>query len=287
MIALDWVYRNAGLLQIAAVNLSLGGGAAAMYCDDEPIKAHIDALRRIGVATVVAAGNDDDPTHVGYPACVSSAIAVGAVTASDQDSVYTNRWALPMLLAPGDAILSSLPGGRYGVLSGTSMATPHVAGGFALLQSALGGPDVEHILAALGSTGKPILDAATGMVRPRIDLAEAFAQLGGGVRPETGWWWNPDEPGTGLFLEVAGGQAYVSLFSYGGDGRAIWYVSPGPMPSARLYEGLLLLCGGGNPAGGAAPCSAVGRIALQFESATKASLLISDGSRIPLERYRF
>ncbi|MBI1776420.1 MAG: S8 family serine peptidase [Proteobacteria bacterium] len=290
MLALDWVYRNASRLDIAAVNLSLGGGAVPGFCDDQPIKVQIDALRARGVATVIAAGNDGDPRHISYPACISSAIAVGAVTKADRDASFSNLWPLTLLLAPGDGIYSSLPGGQFGYLSGTSMATPHVAGSWALLQSAAGAAGVDRILAALSATGIGVADPVTRVAHPRINVAAAYASLRAGMQPETDWWWNADQPGIGFFFEIAGGEAYLSRFAYDGDGRDAWFISSGAMAPSSLFQAPLLRCTGGQSLGGpprAPSCSPSGTLTVQFQTATTASLLLDDGRRLALTRYAF
>ena len=83
--ALEWLYTNRNTADwgtLAAVNMSLGGGEYGTLnaCNADPIKLSIDRLRNVGVATVIASGNEDLLTAIGGPACVSSAIAVGAST---------------------------------------------------------------------------------------------------------------------------------------------------------------------------------------------------------------
>src|SRR5439155_12191738 len=97
-------------------------------CDDEPYKPAIDALRAIGIVTIVAAGNNASTNSLTSPACISSAVSVGSVDKSDTISWFSNVAPFLSLLAPGDSINSSVPGGGYAVFSGTSMATPHVTG---------------------------------------------------------------------------------------------------------------------------------------------------------------
>jgi subtilisin family serine protease len=78
------------------------------------------------------------------------------------------------LLAPGSAILAAIPGGRA-VKDGTSMATPHVAGAWAILREAKPYASVAEIQAALACTGKPI--ARAGIARPRVDVLKALNVL--------------------------------------------------------------------------------------------------------------
>src|SRR3989441_12719520 len=130
---LERVYAVHGTRNIASVNMSLGGGSFSAYCDAEPEKAIIDTLRSAGIATVVASGNDGSPTALSSPACISSAVSVGSTTKSDAVSSFSNVAPFMSLFAPGEDILSSVTGGGFALLSGTSMATPPGAGPWASL----------------------------------------------------------------------------------------------------------------------------------------------------------
>jgi subtilisin family serine protease len=180
--ALERVYSVALAGQtIVAVNMSLGGGSFAAPCDDEPYKPSIDHLRAIGIASVVASGNSFDPVSIGSPACVSSAISVGSTTKADKVSWFSNIAPFLSLLAPGDSINSSVPGGGFAVLSGTSMAAPHVAGAWAAIRQAAPGASVSAILGALRQTGLPVTDdrlwASGTTTVPRIRIFQALATL--------------------------------------------------------------------------------------------------------------
>lgn len=167
-------------LQIAAVNMSLGGGKYEDYCDNEQpaLKAMIDQLRSVGIATLIASGNNGFPDAISSPACISSAISVGATNQLDQVAYYSNSAEILELLAPGSEIRSSVPGGGTAIKSGTSMATPEVAGAWAILKPAARSTQtVEQILDALKRTGKPLTDLRNGLVKPRIQVDEALAFL--------------------------------------------------------------------------------------------------------------
>src|SRR6476660_4669395 len=138
--------------------MSLSGDLFSTACDDLPYKPIIDNLRSIGVATVVASGNNGSRLSISAPACVSSAISVGATDKADNLSWFTNVAPFLSLLAPGENIVSSIPGGAYEALSGTSMATPHIAGAWAILRQAAPAASVSAVLTVLRQTGRPIAD---------------------------------------------------------------------------------------------------------------------------------
>ncbi len=176
---LERVYTVAPALKVASVNLSLGGGQFTTYCDSQPYKPAIDNLRSIGVATVIASGNSALPSAMTAPACISSAVSVSATDKADRVAWFSNVAPFLSLFAPGDSITSSLTGGTYGPLSGTSMATPHVAGAWAIMKQAVPGAAVTTILAALRQTGLPITDNRSGapVTVPRIRVFQALASV--------------------------------------------------------------------------------------------------------------
>ncbi len=177
--------------RVAAVNMSLGAGKYDVACDNEPIKFLIDELKAMNVATIIASGNDGFTDSVAWPACVSTAITVGASKASTIGT-FSNSSPLVDLVAPGVDIVSSLPGGTYAKETGTSMSTPHVAGAFAALRSLFPAASVDQIETSLKSTGDAVVDGRNSLSRPRIrvDLAvEALRTLlggGGGTRSSIG-----------------------------------------------------------------------------------------------------
>jgi subtilisin len=175
--ALERVYAVAAARQIVAVNMSLGGGAFAAPCDDQPYKPIVDNLRSIGVAAVVAAGNNGSTSNLSAPACVSSTISVGSTNKNDVVSWFSNAASFMSLFAPGESILSSVPGGGYAVFNGTSMAAPHVAGAWAVLRQAAPGASVTAVLNALRQTGLPIADTRLfgSATAPRVRIFRALA----------------------------------------------------------------------------------------------------------------
>jgi subtilisin family serine protease len=176
---LDRVYALRTQFDIAAVNLSLGGGEYSGSCDaDEPAyKTAIDLLRSVDIATVISSGNSGSASTMGAPACISSAVAVGASTKTDLLATFTSRSPLLALLAPGTNIYSSVPGGGYATFSGTSMAAPHVAGAWAVLKSRNPTASVTDVETALTSTGLPIADAANARTWPRLRVGNAVKSV--------------------------------------------------------------------------------------------------------------
>jgi len=204
--ALERVYSLRTTYDFASVNMSLGGGLFSSTCDEEPYKPFIDNLRAAGIATVVAAGNNGATDQLSAPACVSTAVSVGATTKSDQVADFSNVAPFLSLLAPGDPILSSYPNGLFVVARGTSMAAPHVAGAWAILKQAAPQASVDEILQALAGTGVWITDTrgGSGTAVPRIQVDAALSLL-----------LNGDTPGDPVLSVTPGSQDFgtVSLGS--------------------------------------------------------------------------
>lgn len=178
---LERIYALRNDFNIAAVNMSLGGGQFdnQATCDsaNPATKAAIDNLRSVNVATVIAAGNNTFRNSISSPGCISSAISVGATTDLDEVAGFSNMYQQLHLLAPGVSITSAVPGGGTGTWNGTSMATPHVAGAWAVLRQKTPQADVSDILYRLQVTGTAVDDLRPGgsvLGIPRIDLGEAI-----------------------------------------------------------------------------------------------------------------
>lgn len=183
MNALEWIADNYTAYNICSANMSLGGGQSMTHCDSEPLFPIITMLRGLGVVTVIASGNNGFDDSVSFPACISTAVAVGSVSSTDQISGFSNHGpgTLVDLLAPGESILSAygISGGSifYAFATGTSMATPHVAAAFALLKSGFPDASVDEIEEALKQTGVTVTDDVTGLTGPRIQIDEAIKFL--------------------------------------------------------------------------------------------------------------
>lgn len=124
-------------------------------CNDKsPLtRDRIAALNAKGIPVVAATGNEGIPGKIGWPACVSGVIKVAAI-----DDVTAELWGSsnladpdkfrePFFVAPGAAIVSAMPGGDFRAFAGTSMATPHAAGLYALGKAGLPGYTVADLTA--------------------------------------------------------------------------------------------------------------------------------------------
>jgi len=118
----DWV--TAHRVRPAVANMSLGGGASAAL--DTAVRNSIAS----GVTYAIAAGNSNVNAANSSPARVGEAITVGATTMTDARSSFSNFGSVVDIFAPGSAILSAwrTSDTATNTISGTSMATPHVAG---------------------------------------------------------------------------------------------------------------------------------------------------------------
>ena len=145
-------YAYAALEGADVVNLSLGSSVSS--------RAESDAIAAFpGMLFVAAAGNggddgvgDDNDLDPEYPCAylLPNVVCVAASDNRDRLAPFSNYGDLAVdLAAPGVDIVSTVPGGGYGWASGTSMATPHVAGAAALLWAASPGASVSQIRSAL------------------------------------------------------------------------------------------------------------------------------------------
>jgi len=178
---LELIYSIRGSYNIAAVNMSIGGGRYSSPCDSDSRKSAVDNLRSANIAVAIATGNNGYCGSVSSPACISSSVAIGSSTKADLESSF-NNWHASMqsLYAPGSSINSStgVSDSSYASWNGTSMATPHVTGTWALIRQAVPSVSVTNALNALRNTGRLITSvcngyAAPGIARIRVDLAIA------------------------------------------------------------------------------------------------------------------
>ena len=170
----------------SVINASWGGsGYSQALCD--AIAQAGDA----GVVFVAAAGNsgtDNDAAPLWPANCpASSLISVAATTATDDLASFSNRGAAQVDVgAPGDTVLSTIPGAAYGYKSGTSMAAPHVAGIAAAVIGAHYGFAPWQTKAAITGGGDPAAAlVGTTVSGRRVDLLGALTVAGAGVGADT------------------------------------------------------------------------------------------------------
>ena len=154
----DWVRVNRQ--NPAVANMSLGGGASSA------LDTAVNNLSNSGVAIAVAAGNSNANACNSSPARAANAITVGSTTTTDARSSFSNFGSCLDLFAPGSGILSAWIGSTTATrtISGTSMASPHVAGVAALYKQANPGASAATVRNAIvnGATTNVVTNAGTG-----------------------------------------------------------------------------------------------------------------------------
>jgi subtilisin family serine protease len=180
---LERVFNQRNNFDIASVNMSLGGGEETSTCNGDSRKPIIDNLRSVRIATVIASGNEGLANAINRPGCISTAVTVGATDNTDTVATFSNSSAVVDFFAPGVGIRSSVPvgpGSDFDSFDGTSMATPHVAGAWAIARQVNPTASVADIEKAFGDTGKPITDTLANppITRDRIRVFSAAANLG-------------------------------------------------------------------------------------------------------------
>lgn len=182
--AINWAIANKSAYNIVALNLSLGSG---MYTSPQTGGIYYSAVqnaRSAGILTIAAAGNDAYSSALINPAATVGVVSVGAVydssmgmkswssctdttTATDQVTCFSNSASFLTLLAPG-AVINAAGVSK----SGTSQATPHVAGAVAVLRAMRAEETLDQTVARL-KNGVLVTDSRNGLVKPRLELQMA------------------------------------------------------------------------------------------------------------------
>ena len=204
--AVNWVVENGKRYNVVSVNMSLGSDTWDRDIVDGLYATQFEALAKQGIVTLVAAGNSFDASEdkklgVGAPASERWAMAIGSVVAGapgtpnasddnpplpiDTISSFSQRGPLIVAVAPGDKIGAAYPDNKHAYISGTSMATPEVAGTVLLMQQMaddyLGRRLTwEEVKDVLKTTGDTVTDPAedTGSYK-RINLLQIEAKIKG------------------------------------------------------------------------------------------------------------
>jgi len=185
---IDWVTGMAGTIEVA--NMSLGGSGTDTGCSGHPQHQAICNSVNAGVTYAVAAGNDFDDSANHTPAAYDEVITVSAladfdgasgglgvptcrVDEDDTFANFSNYGADVDIIAPGVCIESTWNDGGLNTISGTSMASPHVAGAAALYLANNPGVTPADVKAALTGSGSNDWDSnqdPDGLKEPLLDV---------------------------------------------------------------------------------------------------------------------
>lgn len=255
---LEYVYSLRGEYPIAAVNMSIGDQQQhGAVCDADQnwgiISAIVTNLKNVGIASVAASGNDGFCNGINAPGCISDVISVGGSTDADNEWQF-NNWhsTLLNLFAPCDQINTSIGTGnnQYNtVISGTSLAVPHVVGAFALMKQACPDADVDDLLTALETTGEDVFPIGCGQqpATPRIQIDDAIDSLNDSITvtsPNTGYsyprgyrlpiaWTTCGIGGNVMLCALADTLSYLIETSHPFDGSPYEWTIPNDFPYGR------------------------------------------------------
>jgi subtilisin family serine protease len=171
---MDWVTSNRVLPAVA--NMSLGGGFS------QAVNDAVTRLTNSGVSLAVAAGNENQDACNTSPASAASAITVGATTNTDARASFSNWGTCLDVFAPGNNITSAWYSSTTATntISGTSMASPHVAGVAALYLQGNPSASAATVASAITSTATTGVVTSAGTGSPNRLLYSPLTTSGGG-----------------------------------------------------------------------------------------------------------
>ncbi|MFI0421908.1 S8 family peptidase [Spongiactinospora sp. 9N601] len=236
---MEWAANE---VKAKVVNMSLGGTDSRTL---DPLEEAVNVLsEQTGTLFVIAAGNSGPGEGtMDSPGSADAALTVGAVDKQDQLADFSSRGPRigdgaikPEITAPGVGITAAVPGtaeGGYAAYSGTSMATPHVAGAAAILAQRRPDWRADRLKSALISSATPKTDAnAFEQGAGRLEAAKALTQtvvaLPGNVSSELRWPHEKGQQTTKTITYANTGDAPVTL------ALAIAPVGSGPLPAGVL-----------------------------------------------------
>lgn len=196
--AIDYARVNGAKI----INASWGGGGFS-----SALQSAITRFQNAGGIFVAAAGNEssNNATTASYPANYAGVISVGASTSSDTLASFSNYGTNVDIAAPGQNILSTIPGNRYASYSGTSMASPHVAGALALLWGQSPSLTATQLVSAVMSNTDAVLTNRTQY--GRLNVGKAAAALAGSTGGDTS---SPHVLGA-VFNATSGGMSSIDV----------------------------------------------------------------------------